>query len=1393
MAPKRRTRAISTTLSPHHKNITKTMLRRIFFLFALLLLATSQVWAQALKIKAHIADPYTKEPLPYVSVYVSEHNTTIANHEGDFTISATPGQKVRLSYVGYTPLEMPAENVPDTIYMKVAVRTLHQVTVMPYDEMLLAVVKQLNKEYSKKSSKKGQYFCRLTSRLQDKDELTEAFLEAETAINLRNMTMLNGRRGQMTRWGLIRPTLSNINLHHTLDLGPMVQESPFWAGHILPLSKNASKGYFTKNFNITCEVLQDSIEGKVYCFTMERKEKAAKDKAPKATSPKGITFGKDNPNEPGALVGKIYVKAATNQLLRFDGEVTGMTLEVVKNNNRISKPATMKIRINYTLRNGFTEVDDISCEVDAGEELNTQTIMHNVSDLNIKFPKEKKNGVKENMISAVDAAGFDSTLWKYSGIIQRTKYEEQLAQEQATIDSTAITQHTGDEQLDKLIDRARLFGQRIPQEKVFLHLDNTNYFLGDTIWYAAYSRQTNNDHPSSISNVLYVELLNNDGYVMERQVVKLHGGRGHGNFRLDPEYYAGFYELRAYTRWQLNWGAHELEHGPASEKWFVSEDKEKEFFRDYDKLYSRVIPVYDAPQDSASFDHDMTLRPMRRQFRKDTDPRKLVVTLFPEGGNLVYGAPCRVAFEAAWDDGEWVDGTLKVDSTAYQTVHRGRGIFTVTPQKGKRLPKAVFTTADGTSTTADWPDVEEKGVALSVSQEDTKWNISVTDIKGIEPDSLAMTIMHEGVLTHVIPLNKGKRSQEYYDNQLEPGVQQVTVFDTGGRVWADRLFFVSHSTQNRPNITISGLKDEYRPYEQIALDIQAIDPEKAAQNPISLSVRDAWNGDYLYDTGNMLTEMLLSSEVKGFIPQPEWYFESNDSLHQQALDLLMMTQGWRRFSWKDMAVPGEWDLTHPDEKNLVVEGLVLPYVGDEEIRNHLESLSGTDDGDIMSGLTRIEMAETLGKRDNKEKELTVHAEIVEGSTMQAISSEIMTQNRRFRLKLPEFYDKSIFFLSAADLSKQKPGKNYTWIQQSTITEWAPKVRNSQRFDVDDPEYMIYVSQPWPRYATPFSWYQNHLAPAPVKERKSFTRRFSDGAIQLNEVSVKAKRSRMRQFSDAEPAFIVDAYDAWNNAMDAGFRPDPEFIVRGYIGDLGLEDPYVLESYSSGEDIVTFRSSRIKLRFGPNPLRRAFEQGMDSDSIKNILGASDSSKKDLHSLGGQESTMLVEKADLMNKGYLWSMDRNLDPGERRYYFKLDRYDQPTSEIDMHKMENFVIYTDYAPRHRGENRYVGSNLPETYLALYPYADAGMRNFYRDRRYIIQGFSIADDFYHPNYSNRPLPKEGTVDRRRTLYWNPELKLDENGHASVILYNSCRNAEISVTAEGMTNEGTILTGKNE
>ena len=120
-------------------------------------------------------------------------------------------------------------------------------------------------------------------------------------------------------------------------------------------------------------------------------------------------------------------------------------------------------------------------------------------------------------------------------------------------------------------DRLARFGKAIPQEKVFVHLDNTCYFLGDTIWYAAYTRRTDKDMPSGISRILYAELYNQDGFLVERQLVEMKNGRGNGCFALNDTLYGGYYELRAYTRWQSNWGITEHEHTSDAEAWFFLE------------------------------------------------------------------------------------------------------------------------------------------------------------------------------------------------------------------------------------------------------------------------------------------------------------------------------------------------------------------------------------------------------------------------------------------------------------------------------------------------------------------------------------------------------------------------------------------------------------------------------------------------------------------------------------------------------------------------------------------------------------------------------------------------------------------------------------------------------
>ena len=133
---------------------------------------------------------------------------------------------------------------------------------------------------------------------------------------------------------------------------------------------------------------------------------------------------------------------------------------------------------------------------------------------------------------------------------------------------------------------------------------------------------------------------------------------------------------------------------------------------------------------------------------------------------------------------------------------------------------------------------------------------------------------------------------------------------------------------------------------------------------------------------------------------------------------------------------------------------------------------------------------------------------------------------------------------------------------------------------------------------------------------------------------------------------------------------------------------------------------------------------------------------------------------------------------------ERVEDPRFLID-----KCVVYTDYQPRLEGSCRYFGANRPETCIMTYPFYDDSRRAVYRDRRYILEGFSYPAEFYSPDYSQQTPPEP--TDYRRTLYWNPNLQLDENGEANITFYNNSRHTSLSIETEGQASDGNLLWGK--
>lgn len=899
------------------------------------------------------------------------------------------------------------------------------------------------------------------------------------------------------------------------------------------------------------------------------------------------------------------------------------------------------------------------------------------------------------------------------------------------------------DKMESMVNKLKAFGVRLPQEQVFLHMDNSCYYLGDTIFYKAYVSRGDNGRPTDLSGILYCELLDNDGYLVERQMIELKEGEGNGNFALtDTMLYSGYYELRAYTRWQLNWGIKERPHSRWAENYFFNKSMAKDYFRDYEKLYSRVFPVYDRPLSPGDYSPDMTLRPMS-EYHKGNDKHKTIVEFFPEGGSLVAGLRQRVAWEARDDDGQALDGTLTVilpdgKELVSSTLNRGRGVFEIdVPQDGNSIV-ATFSPKRGEDTSNPMDAAEAKvrlprpaknGVVLRVDADKEAITLLCNAVDTASQEQLGLTIMHNGVLRHFCrPDGDSVRFAP-----TEVGVYQATVFNEKGRVYADRLVFFLPADFRAENVNFSlDANTMIQPFAPVNMEINGAPGAK-----LSLSVRDASHSEYTYDTGTMLTEKLLSSQIRGFVPHPQWFFQKDDPQRRQALDLLLMVQGWRKYSWRQMALAGGFALAHmPENRYPHWTGQVHKYslstvLNDMEAKNMKEYEEGLmADIDVdpkVFGKKSDDPRERFNEKENSLKHpVALHAEFAQPGN-KSVDGDMETEGT-FKIDFPRYYEDFIFFLGASDPKKWRNGRAPAWTQNG----------KTEQEEIDYPEFYVKLNPVYPRFPKPYDYYQSHLAPMP-KDNPLYNS-MDEQVRMLKEVTVGARHGGVRRFKHWRPAFIVDAYEAFNATCEAGLAPGHftgrdrfiEDVAHTYLGDMGTDERYYVSPRLEGKTVVERDSRR------------------SSDASTDIL------ETPAGTLGAPmpKSESFSFSAHKLNKyNYLWNLDK------------------------------VYVYTDYSPR----KTYDSSFVPAVTVDLHALEDGWERDYYKNRRWKMKGFSVPDEFYSPNYSRHSLPKE---DYRRTLYWNPNVKLDKDGSAKVTFYNNSSKTLLQIRAEGWTQDGTPQCG---
>ena len=913
--------------------------------------------------------------------------------------------------------------------------------------------------------------------------------------------------------------------------------------------------------------------------------------------------------------------------------------------------------------------------------------------------------------------------------------------------------------LEDWAERLSIFGQKIPQEEVFVHMDNTSYYLGDTIYFKAYVRLSD-ERPSGLSQLLYVELLNNDGYLVERQKIELKQGQGHGSICLPDTLYGGYYELRAYTRWQLNWGVYEHAHKKNSERWFLSQKMMREYYRDYDKLYSRVFPVYDHPRQPGDYAQDMTMRPMRRVTKQKNEPPKAIVTFYPEGGNLVQGVRNRIAFEANDENGKHLKGQLKIwlgAEKAFETEGRGRGCFEVVP--GEEPLEGTFEW-DGNVQTVRLPQIVQDGVALQANVRPDGIHVILLRSGAAVSEALGLTASCHGVQKFFQVIDGDKSETTVPLSVLPTGVIQLTVYNAQGRIYADRLVFVRQPDFQPQNVTFAGIKPQYEPYEAISVDVECA---AAQSSNLSIAVRDAIHSDYTFDSGNILTEMLLASQIRGFVEQPEYFFEADDDAHRRALDLLLMVQGWRRYDWRQMATPGAFVVNHPYERTEFLFGEVSHYDAEmqgnafmedmdaheqrsAEEQAYLSQRNSTLQGNDLSSISEAEAGtqtisemgssidqrfsadatrqgttqrtnaiaaeqrnnwryENAGNIGSLKQEVVVHAEFMQPGVRKDKSMVVgdmdSYNNGLFKIEAPHFYEACYFSYDAVAKDKWK-GEQHKWINTG----------EDQNDRLNYPDFYVKLTPPFPRFPKPYTFYQN----TPPAARNIGNKRLwvGDKAILMDEVTIGARRGGLRSFDASKPAFVLDAYKAFNDVCDAGLCPGYYIsaarfaldVARTYIGDMNMERAYELEMRFNSKNNSAFISSGIREKYNHLPC----------------------------------------------------------------------------------LDKVYVYTDYSPRQEGSQRYAQDNQPIVTVDLHRYEDDSRRMTWSNRHMVLTGYSVCEDFYQPDYSQRQ-PAEPT-DYRRTLYWNPNVQLDGEGRATLRFYNNSRKTRLTLSAEGLAPDGRPLTG---
>lgn len=902
-----------------------------------------------------------------------------------------------------------------------------------------------------------------------------------------------------------------------------------------------------------------------------------------------------------------------------------------------------------------------------------------------------------------------------------------------------LSAQTATDEVEQLFQRfksAATFDYRYPREKVYVHFDNSAYLEGDTIWYKAYVVRASSHTPTKLSGVLYTELLDADGQLMEQQILPIDSlGQADGCFKLSLPIRAGYYEVRAYTREMVNWGE--------------------------DACFSRVFAVF-APKQTAkaevaagNFDPELLELPMpdSRKGISLGSPRPYTLgtakdvrlDFFPEGGWRGKGVKQRMAFELTDGRGHALDEEVKFFSdngkllatarpehdgrgTALLPATAGRGYATVgAADKRYVLPASV----SGFSLRADRAD---DGLLLQLEANDSAR--AATGLLGIA------VFNHERVTYFdTLSLQPGTVERFVPQKALRGGVSRIEVYGTNGASRATRLVWTSpkKSEERRAKLSIKQNRVDYSSFEPAVLSMELTDSAgRPLQTTFSLAVRDDAGNIVANGDGGMEAELLLASEVRGYIANPAAYFLKDDAAHRRMLDLLLMVQGWRATPFEVMCEAKAFDLKQPIEERLILRGSLY--------------------------------------KDNKRRQpqagytLSMKMYSLSGGSYEGTTQT--DQNGNFAFETNAYYegDYHALFTARDDDGKRHWGRLMLdrWFSPSPRTFRGPELDLSL-YSPDDP------SLPQQKPET-FEWVDTLpnvkatlLGEAKVVHKNKY-RGFTGNRYTFNG-GEKHGMERASKFYNVQRE--VEHY------KDMGYYPGR---IWDFLQILDKESTHLTSDYSDVYNGVE----------GIDNSGNATTSNTSNESTYEALSAEAAGTQSASARIFQDSQGNTDTRNVTGTGF------SMNGRAMKVYVNNTEYDalcQDYPELYVDLMADEIKSAAVVKSNIREDAFSGSdvNRSRTKYSLFLYEIPDLYR-YKSRkekkgqeRRVIHGYTSGLTFYNRNYRGFDTPTSKDV--RRTLYWNPSVSTDKDGKANVVFFTNARvEQRLDISARGITWDGQIV-----